>query len=92
MPDCCIVLNARLKRKAKCLLLAMTLLQMMYFFGYLTVYLLHQTDFKSPEEAAAFHKYQIYRLDIIVVLFGGMVYFLFISLFKKQKNPNELID
>ena len=65
---------------------------MMYFFGYLIVYLVHETDFKTREEAVAFHKYQIYRLDIIIILFVGMVYFLMSSLLKQQKNPNELIS
>jgi len=31
-------------------------------------------------------------LNIIIILFSGMVYFLFLSLFRRQKNPNELIS
>ena len=88
MQDCCLTFNTRLKRRAKCLLLVMTLLQMLYFAGYLAVFLIRQTDL----EATALRKYTIYRINIIVVLFVGMVYFLFISLFKHQKNPNELIS
>ena len=88
MQDCCFTLNSRLKRRAKCLLLGMTVLQMLYFAGYLAVFLVRQHDL----EATALRKYTIYRLNIIIVLFVGMVYFLFISLFKVQKNPNELIS
>ena len=53
MTDCCG--SARLKRNAKLLLVVLTLLQMLYFIGYLTVYLIESNAKKDPEDSYSFH-------------------------------------